>query len=167
MEALKIIVMCVVAAVLYGIAHDLVTTRVCLEYFTVFHPPIFDHTHSPTLLAFGWGVIATWWAGLFIGIALAVVARVGNLPRLSAKDLLPWVRNLLLVMAVSAFLAGVAGYFWGTKSKQAGEPVLAPNFYADLWAHTASYAAGLVGGLVVCALAYRHRRFLVHSKLSY
>ena len=40
MEELKIIAMCVIAAVAYGIAHDSITTRVCLEYFTVFHPPI-------------------------------------------------------------------------------------------------------------------------------
>jgi hypothetical protein len=135
---------------------------VCLEYFTIFHPPIFNHTHSPTLLAFGWGVIATWWAGLFIGIALAVAARVGNLPSLSAKDLLPWVRILLLAMAVCAALAGAAGFFWATRAIQTGEPVLAPNFYADLWAHTASYASGFVGGLIVCALTYRRRRLEVH-----
>jgi hypothetical protein len=158
MEALTIIVMCVVAAVLYGIAHDLVTTRVCLEYFTIFHPAIFNHTHSPTLLALGWGVLATWWAGLFIGIALAVVARVGNFPKLSAKDLLSSVRALVPVMAGCAILAGAAGFFWGG----AGRAELAPNFYADLWAHTASYASGFFGGTVICGMTYRRRRSLVH-----
>jgi hypothetical protein len=59
MQSIKIILTCVVAAVLYGIVHDQVTARICVEYFLVFHPPIFP-TQSPTLLALGWGVIATW-----------------------------------------------------------------------------------------------------------
>jgi hypothetical protein len=37
MEALKIAVTCVVAAVLYGIVHDPFTARICIEYFTFSH----------------------------------------------------------------------------------------------------------------------------------
>ena len=58
MESLKIVVGRVLAAILYGIVHDQFTARICVEYFTVFHLSIFQ-THSPTLLAYGWGVIAT------------------------------------------------------------------------------------------------------------
>jgi hypothetical protein len=54
-EHLKIILACVAAAIIYGILHDQITARVCVEYFTIFHPPVFA-TQSPTLLAFGWGV---------------------------------------------------------------------------------------------------------------
>jgi hypothetical protein len=54
MEIIKIWLLSIAAAILYGILHDQVTARVCLEYFTVFHPPVFDTT-SPTLLALGWG----------------------------------------------------------------------------------------------------------------
>jgi len=64
MEALKIAVTCIVAAVLYGIVHDQFTARICIEYFTIFHPPVF-HTQSPTLLGIGWGILATWWVGVF------------------------------------------------------------------------------------------------------
>jgi hypothetical protein len=52
MESLKIIATCLLAGVLYGVLHDQVTARVCLEYFTVFHPDVF-HTQSRTLLALG------------------------------------------------------------------------------------------------------------------
>ena len=62
MEAAKIWLVAIVATVTYGIAHDLVTTRVSLEYFTIAPTGIFE-TQSPILLAFGWGVVATWWAG--------------------------------------------------------------------------------------------------------
>ena len=40
-ESLKIVVLCIVAAIVYGILHDQVTARVCVEYFTIGHPPIF------------------------------------------------------------------------------------------------------------------------------
>ena len=71
MEAVKIALTCVIAAVLYGIVHDQFTARICIEYFTVFHPPIF-HTQSPTLLGIGWGVVATWWVGAFFSVPMII-----------------------------------------------------------------------------------------------
>jgi hypothetical protein len=68
MEAIKIVGLCIVAGAIYGVLHDQVTAHVCLEYFTVFHPTIF-HTQSPTLLALGWGVLATWWVSLFLSLS--------------------------------------------------------------------------------------------------
>ena len=162
-ETLKIIGVCVLAAAAYGIGHDLITTRVCLEYFTVFHPPILNHTQSPTLLALGWGLIASWWVGLLLGIPRALASRFGNRPKLLVSDLGPWIRTLLLVMASCALLAGVGGFFWGTVPREF-EPLLAPEgksrFAADLWAHNA-YASGVIGGVIVCVLAYRRRCFPV------
>ena len=87
MELVKIVLLSVLSAVVYGILHDQVTARVCVEYFTIGHPPVFP-TDSPTWLAFGWGVIATWWAGLFLGLPAAIACRVGALPKLDAADLL-------------------------------------------------------------------------------
>jgi len=71
MEMVKIVLLCIVSAVVYGILHDQVTARACVEYFTIGHPPVFK-TDSPTLLALGWGVIATWWVGLLLGIPAAL-----------------------------------------------------------------------------------------------
>src|SRR5436190_782619 len=62
MQFLGIIAMCTGAAIVYGVVHDQVTARVCVEYFTIGHPPVFG-TDDPTLLGLGWGVIATWWVG--------------------------------------------------------------------------------------------------------
>jgi hypothetical protein len=72
LEPVKIFLACILAAVLYGIVHDMFTAHLCVEYFSVFHPPVFN-TDSPTLLALGWGVIATWWAGGIIGAPCAPV----------------------------------------------------------------------------------------------
>jgi len=110
-ESFKIVVVCIAAAILYGIIHDQFTTRICVEYFTVFHPLIFG-TKSPTLMAFGWGVVATWWMGAFLGILLAAAARGGSQPKLSTAALLWPIGKLLLIMAACAALAGVAASRW-------------------------------------------------------
>lgn len=77
MRFFSVVLLAVLAAVTYGIVHDQVTVRVSLEYFTIGHPPVFD-TDSPTLLALGWGVLATWWVGLPLGFLLATASQVGR-----------------------------------------------------------------------------------------
>ncbi|MEX0794660.1 MAG: hypothetical protein WD045_16100 [Pirellulaceae bacterium] len=76
MQFLLIIALSIASAVIYGILHDQITARVCVEYFTIGHPPVFN-TEAPTLLGLGWGIIATWWVGLILGVGLAMVARIG------------------------------------------------------------------------------------------
>jgi hypothetical protein len=108
MEFIKIVLLSIFAAVFYGIPHDQITARICVEYFTIGHPPVF-HTHSPTLLGFGWGVIATWWVGLLLGIPLAKAAQSGAHPRLKARHLVRPLATLLLVTGLVALMAGCAG----------------------------------------------------------
>ena len=60
MKWLAIVLQCVAACVVYGVIHNQFTVRICLEYFTIGHPPVFP-TKNPTLLALGWGVLASWW----------------------------------------------------------------------------------------------------------
>ncbi|HVK04988.1 MAG TPA: hypothetical protein VM490_16035 [Armatimonadaceae bacterium] len=162
-----IVAQCVGAAILYGIAHDQVTARVCVEYFTVFHPRVIA-SDSPTLLALVWGVLATWWVGFFLGVPLAFVAQAGPLLRVSARDLRRPTAVLLLVMACLAFVSGVAGY-WLTSSGQLPmlprwsndiPPTRHPRFMADLFAHNASYTSGFLGGNVLLGWAWRRRRRL-------
>jgi hypothetical protein len=165
MEALKIIVTCIAAAVVYGIAHDQVTARVCLEYFTVGHPPIFN-TQDPTLLGIGWGIIATWWVGVLLGVPLAVAARAGARSKRSVGSLIRPVAWLLLAMAVSALAAGILGWLLGRSGTvfligpiaQALPADRHAVFLADLWAHSASYLIGFVGGIVLIVIVWRSRR---------
>ena len=157
--------MCIAAAVVYGIVHDQVTARVCVEYFTIGHPPIFNTT-SPTLLAIGWGITATWWVGLILGIPAALACRVGPWPKLDAAGLVRPIICLLATMACGSLLAGIAGYF----AAKAGAVELVgaialyipnskyPAFIADLWAHLAAYGIGFFGGLVVCGWILLRRR---------
>jgi hypothetical protein len=160
METLKIIAMCLLAGALYGVLHDQVTARVCLEYFTVFHPDLF-HTQSPTLLALGWGVLATWWVSLVLGISLAIAARAGARPRVTAYGLLPKLVKLLAIMALCALAAGITGYFLqglGMEYYATDIPKqIRHTFYADLWAHNISYLSGFIGGIALCVIVWRGR----------
>ncbi len=153
-EFIKIVALCILAAVVYGIVHDQVTARICIEYFTVFHPPVFA-TRSPTLLGLGWGVIATWWAGAIIGLMLASAARFGARNRVTSRELFRPVCLLMCFMAICAIASGVLGYFRGTIPEwlNGALPVSKHRtFLADWWAHTASYGSGFLGGLVLCSI---------------
>jgi len=164
MESPKIVLACIAAAIFYGVVHDQFTARMSVEYFSVFHPPIFG-TQSPTLLAVGWGIIATWWVGALLGILLAVAARAGSRPKLSVAALLTPIGKLLLLMAGSALLFGVTGYVLALRGMitppnwiaSSLAPSARARFMADWWAHSASYAVGFVGGVVLCIVQYRRR----------
>lgn len=165
-EALRIVLLGLGAAVLYGIAQDHVTARICPEYFTVGHadlgmPQVF-HNPSPTVLAFAWGVVATWWVGLPLGVVLAVVGRAGRWPKLTAQDLLRPIGVVLGLMALGAVVGGFVGYFSGVVALvPAAVPEAARNRFAiDFGAHLAAYVVGLAGGLGLCVWTLLHRRRL-------
>lgn len=52
----------ILAISVLGIAIDLVTAHVAVEYFTVHHPHVVD-SESPVVMALVWGVGASWWVG--------------------------------------------------------------------------------------------------------
>jgi hypothetical protein len=164
MQSLAIIALCIASAVVYGIVHDQVTARVCVEYFTIGHPPVF-RTDSPTLLGIGWGIIATWWVGLLLGIPLAIAASAGRRPGRDVRSLVRPIFTLLAVMGVCALLGGIAGFNLASIGAIQLVEDLAERipgdrharFLADGGAHLASYFVGLVGGIVVIVRVWRSR----------
>jgi len=165
MQAIGIVALAIAAAVAYGIVHDQVTARVCVEYFTIGHPRIFP-TDDPTLLGVGWGIIATWWVGLILGVPLALAARAGRRPPRGAKSLLRPIGWLLAVMGGCALAAGTIGWVLASGGSVVLIDPLATMvprdrhvaFIADLWAHGASYLTGFIGGLVLGVVVWRARR---------
>lgn len=164
MPSVKILLLSVAAAVCYGIVHDQITARISVEYFTIGHPPIF-HTDNPTLLGLGWGVLATWWAGLLIGVPLELCAQRGDLPKRSAASLVKPIAILLLVMACAATMAGLAGSFAASTHLVVLPEPYASEVRADRQAdfiiaaaiHQASYATAFVGGIILCYSVRRSR----------
>lgn len=165
MEAIKIIGMSIAAAIFYGVVHDQITARICVEYFTIGHPPIFG-TDDPTLLGLGWGIVATWWAGLLVGIPLAIAARGGSRPQRSSASLVQPMTKLLLGMAICAGLAGLLGWFLARLGAVYLTGPIADEvpsdrhvaFLTDLWVHLASYMCGFLGGIVLIVTVWRSRR---------
>lgn len=165
MAGLRIVGLCILAAGLYGIGHDQVTARVCVEYFTIGHPRILS-SESPTLLGLVWGVLGTWWVGLLLGGPLAFACRRGDGPRRTARSLVRPIAILLASVAAISLVAGIVGYALASR----GVFVLLEPFasrmprarhvavIADGWAHSASYLAGLVGGVVLVRRVWKDRR---------
>jgi hypothetical protein len=162
---IAIIGLAIAAAVVYGILHDLVTAHLCAEYFTIARPRIVE-SESPVVLALVWGVVATWWMGVLLGVLLAVACRAGKWPKRSTRDVAPMVGKLLVAMACCAVVAGLAAYGLSTLGaltvpmyylKLIPTETL-PRFAAALWAHNASYASGILGGLFMIVRVWRARR---------
>ena len=162
--AVQIVLLGVGASVAYGILQDQVTAHLYVEYFTIGHVDYLN-LGDPTLIAFEWGLIATWWAGLLLGLRVAVGARVGTRPRLGARDLL---RPTLLAMAgvgVVAALAGLVGYLaarsgWVYLVEPLSSAVPRAKhvaFLTDLWAHDAAYLAGVLAAIALCIWTWRRR----------
>ena len=104
-------------SVLFGIAHDLVTAHVFVEYFTVYHPRVVD-SESPVVMALVWGVLATWWVGLIAGGVVGFVnyLRPNPLPpsfiaiRLGAALVAMWIASMSVLGSMYYLLeAGQGG----------------------------------------------------------
>lgn len=165
MRFLGIVLLSVAAAVVYGVMHDQITARLSIEYFTIGHPKIIEST-SPTMLALAWGVAATWWVGLPLGLMLGLCCRAGRRPVLEPGAMLKPLGGLLLLMGVVAVAAGIVGRVLATRGDIRLEGELAAdvpieqhiNFLTAWWTHSASYAAGIVGGIGLCLWAVAARR---------
>ena len=163
-ESAVIIAISMVACVFYGIVHDQITARICVEYFTVFHEPVFG-TDNPTVLGIGWGILATWWVGLFLGIPLVIACRAGSLPKRSAIDLVRPIGWLMIISGCAAAVGGLVGLVAATNGWIRLTGPLASRipshkhvpFLVDLWMHNTSYCVGFIGGLVLISVIWRSR----------
>lgn len=163
-NAIAIIYLSIASAIFYGIAQDQITVRVCLEYFTVGHVPIFGE-HPPTILAILWGAAASWWVGFFLGLLLAYFASSGSSAFLPVKRLFRPILILLSSMFLSALVSGTVGYYLAKNNLITLRPIYAsrvdksrhPLFMADAFAHSAAYLVGFIGGLLIVIWVKRTR----------
>jgi hypothetical protein len=159
-ESLKIVALVTLGAVLFGIAHDMVTAHVCVEYFTIGHKNIFGRHHDGPSFAYAlyWGVVATWWVGLPAGVVLALVARVPGLPKLTWRQvarpmavalLLLWLAAItLLLVNLPLGRRGIGGIF--VPRPELGE--VEDRFLTVAGVHMFSYNAAPIVVLVVAAV---------------
>ena len=167
MESIKIIIFSILAAIAYGIIHDQITAHICVEYFTIGHVRVIQ-SESPFILALVWGVIATWWVGLSLGILLAFSSRAGKYPKLTYKDLKKPMLTLLIHMFCIAFIAGVIGFatsklgiFFLVRRLAMRVPEEKHTAFLTVgWAHSASYLAGIIGGIIFSIKTLKKRKKL-------
>jgi hypothetical protein len=154
--SMMIIFWCMTLAIGYGIAHDQITARICVEYFTIGHPRLIE-SDSPTVLGVFWGIVATWWAGAMLGILIVIAARAGRRPKWCAAKVIKPTLVLSVVMAVCAVMAAMAARELAMRGMVRLQPPLDSRvplethvaFITAGGAHVASYAVGFVGGAVV------------------
>ncbi|MCB8933269.1 MAG: hypothetical protein M9921_09685 [Fimbriimonadaceae bacterium] len=112
MSPVRFLVAVVAATAIFGIALDLVTAHVAVEYFTVHHPHVID-SDSPIAMALIWGVGASWWFGLGAGFLLWWVNRRRPQP-VAWSQIFGWIVRALawlwaLMMGILLAVYGLAG----------------------------------------------------------
>jgi hypothetical protein len=179
----KMIGLVTVAAIAYGIAHDQIAARVCLEYFTKGSlkeeseewqdTPIFEEFHtilkknenSPTIVGTVWGIAKTWDVGLGLGTGLALSARAGWLPKMRAEDLQSPLAKAMLITGGISLIAGTIGYGLAKYGKvQVPEdsshgvsPEKKNAWYANAVSVNTAYCVGALTGLGLCAWTIKQR----------
>jgi hypothetical protein len=164
---IRIILLFTATAIAFGLIHDQVTARVCVEYFTIAHARIVA-SESPTVLGLVWGVVATWWAGALAGMTISLAAREGPWPKLGWRDFVRPATYMAAAMGAAARGAGLLGYLLTARGVVQIVPSYADaivtarqaRFMADVFAHLASYVVGLGAALVVAVWSVRRRRSL-------
>lgn len=153
------------AAIGYGIVHDLFTAHLCVEYFTIGHPKVIESEY-PILLALTWGVIATWWVALSMGLLIVAFNHIGSSPSLEFKEIRKLITRLLIIMFSIALMAGIIGFLlaefrvihlmpWLGDQM---DPSVHSRFLAAGWAHNFSYLSGIIGTIVLCIVIVKRRR---------
>ena len=111
-ETLAFLLQVVSLSCLLGLAVDVVTANVAVEYFTVHHPHVVD-SHSPWIMAVVWGIGASWWFGLIAGGLLWWMNMRRPRPLSDKRILRMIVASLIAIwfvmMAIVAGVYGIAG----------------------------------------------------------
>lgn len=162
--SIKIILITTLWFILYGILNDQITIRICAEYFTVFHRRIVA-SDNITVIAIAWGIAATWWFGLSVGVILALVSRFFTANKIdNIRHLMRLGGWLSLFVFCFSLVAGFIGYFlavndlilvsyWFRGIPQSSEA----RFLAVLFWHNALYLDAGISAVVLVAAIWRRR----------
>jgi hypothetical protein len=104
---------CILLAGLYGIVHDQVTYSIAPEYFTKFKYDQFGFDPSwfgglrQTVATIGF--LATWWTGIFIGLALGLTGLIFKDHRTMRKA----IQKAIPIVFYFAIAMGLFGFLYG------------------------------------------------------
>ncbi|MFO0912369.1 MAG: hypothetical protein U0795_05405 [Pirellulales bacterium] len=143
-------------ACLLGIAVDLVTAHVAVEYFTVHHPHIVD-SESPWVMALVWGIGASWWFGAVAGLIVATINHRRQEP-IEPGRILKWsaISCVILWMVMMGILVGVLAL-----ANTIPVEIRRPTFDFDrrimavAMAHQFEYLLGAIALAIVAIITWR------------
>jgi len=166
------LLLCVAAAIAYGIVNDQITSRLSWEYFYYGKElqPILGPRIPPDASALHWqavriGTEATWAAGLIAGVAILLANNPrADRPQLSYRRLIARLPLLILIVAAGAVLLGIAGRFfllnWISRDFRdlARYNLWRPRrFMAVYGIHLGGYVGGL-WGIIWCVWSIKRQR---------
>lgn len=164
MPALRFIAVVTALTCLLGIALDLVTAHIWVDYFTVHHPKVVNST-SPTVMAFVWGIGASWWFGAIAAAILWVFNRRRRNPA-PERLLVRWVIRSLVALWVTMMVILTTAYaLIGLLPAGSRRPTFDTDRRAMAVAitHMTEYALGAVVLVVLMILAGRRSRKLAQA----
>lgn len=165
LSELKFLGFTVAIAVLYGIAHDMVTAHLAVEYFTEHRVRIIP-SESPVAMAFLWGFLATFWVGA-LGAALLMGANgLGRWPNLEFAPIRTALVRMVMVLYGLAMgvLFGVLQFTTSIPENQRG-PDFESNrrLMAVALTHEFSYAGAAIGFVGLAFWIGFKRKRLAHT----
>jgi hypothetical protein len=154
--AVRIILECTLMACGLGIALDMVTAHIAVEYFIVYHVHIVD-SDSPIVMALVWGVYAAYWFGAIAGMLLVIVnsTRPTPLPisiirRMMLKACVSLWGILMVILVGSYAVIGLAPPSRGSDF-EANRRLVAVAI-----THSTEYVLGAVVTLITAYFVWRH-----------
>ncbi len=121
-DFLKLFLVCACSTLAYGIIHDQITARMCIEYFNSNAVPENRHRldnlsflsrNSPIAVGLVMALCETFLPAILIGAAVSSAARVGSTPKLKLRDLSMQIAGLFGIVAISSCGAGLIGCLIG------------------------------------------------------
>jgi hypothetical protein len=158
-ELLVFLFQVVCLACLLGLAIDVVTANVAVEYFTVHHPHVVD-SRSPWVMALVWGIGASWWFGLIAGVLLWWINFRRAQP-LSSKRIVRIIVPYLVViwLVMMGIVAGVYGIAGRIPEKQRRATFESDRrLMAVALSHSTEYALGGIATILLMIRIARVRK---------
>ncbi len=143
----------IILAGIFGIIHDQITFSICPEYFTKFKYRQFNFSPenfgSERLTVAAIGFLATWWVGMFIGIALGFASLLLKDSKIMKGVVIKSLQIIFLSAICFSFIGFIYGRYYLT---QKGVDWWLPGDLNDLKGfitvgsiHNFSYIGGIVG----------------------
>lgn len=154
---LKLLILSIFIATIYGIIHDQITFSISNEYFTKFKFIQFGliedspniEINNPRLYVSLVGVIATWWTGLIAGIILGIIGLFYK------QSNILFLKSILIII-ITAIIFGFIGYVYSNFFINLNQMnwilpdnvILKKNFIIVGFIHGFSYLGSLIGLLI-------------------